>query len=227
LLGGALRERRINHRISAHPNQHAANAQRQAHPNISFALAPRLQKVPAHLDRKRAHREQCRPKIRAHRAFHEGHQTRFQQVERNVQHAENQQGQHSGKSRRKHRLVPNIPGRAGLHIRRAGHLHRHKFFLPGQPGVQLPRPGFEQLQAVFMHARLLLKPLEIAGMMMHEHRPVIGVHRLEPFAFGQACLVLDKLQVHRGPCRFPGAFSRCQCLHGLPPRLRCARASTR
>jgi hypothetical protein len=50
---------------------------------------------------------------------------------------------------------------------------------------------------IFVNPRMLAKPLEIAGMMVGEERPMRGLDFLDDLSLRQSSLVLDEFQVDR------------------------------
>ena len=62
---------------------------------------------------------------------------------------------------------------------------------------------------IFMNPRMLAKPLQIAGVMMEEERPMIGLDFLDDFSLRQSSLVLDDSRWTAGVMVVAVSFFTC------------------
>ena len=197
LFRRGLRQRRINRGVRPQPHQNSHEPDAQTTPEVQQPEAAIQQQVPTNLDRQCSDREQRRPEVGANRTFYEGHQTRLEQVEGNIENSEDEQERNPQRRGDKHRAIPSIPRKRGFHIGPALPLNRQQRIQSGQFLLRSGQPVFQVGQSFLMRARLLLALLPLRGVMMEKNRSVIRFDFLDSGVLRQSGLILDKLQMNR------------------------------
>jgi hypothetical protein len=196
VFAGGLRKRGVNRGVGAEPDQHPGDSQGQAGPEIDVTSPPILEKIPADFHRQGTDRKKSRPEVGANRVLDKGDQSRFKQIKRDVEDPEDDEDQDGKAGDDEHPAVPKVPRQGRLEVGLPVHINRQN---PVHAGQLLPR-GFEARlevrQALLVHRRLLLEPLQVAGVMMKEKGPMVGLNLLNAGFLGNAGLILNKLEMN-------------------------------